>query len=594
MTLAPERLSGTAAPQVAEWAMPNRWSSLVFGAKAIAYRVQRLLADLVAGPCRLNKATSAAFPAVLGECRTPLWSDGRAEEHGYQLGKVQNLRRAAAALDGVLVPAGAVFSFWKQIGRASRQRGFVTGRMLQQGCLVPATGGGLCQLSNAIYEAALQSGCQIVERHAHSRRVAGSAAALGRDATVAWNYVDLRFRPRDPLRIEARLTREELVIRFQGKQGAAPSRPGSDVELAAAQPIARSCATCGEVSCFRHEHHAVHAVGAGCTAYLVDENWPEFQDYVAREHRPADVFGQPIDGARWRLPRYDWHADGFARTGAASFQALRRMIAIRRAPAQGPARRTAELRGAERIAARLAGLLTPDVTRVCVAQSLLPYLWREGHLGGREVAVLMTRLPMSELQARLDKAFADHPERRTLGDFRASAELVEAEIEALAHAAHIVTPHRDIAALFPDRSVILDWKLPSGGEATRNAKPRRIAFPGPTIARKGAYELREAAQALGLEIVLLGSELEGPEFWRGLAVEKPNSSSEWLANVAAVVQPALVEERPRALLAALAAGVPVIATPACGLAAENGVTIVPPGNSAVLIEALKAVLGQRR
>jgi len=34
------------------------------------------------------------------------------------------LRRAAAAIDGVLVPAGAVFSFWKQIGRASWRRGF--------------------------------------------------------------------------------------------------------------------------------------------------------------------------------------------------------------------------------------------------------------------------------------------------------------------------------------------------------------------------------------------------------------------------------------------------------------------------------------
>ncbi|HXP03758.1 MAG TPA: VanW family protein, partial [Stellaceae bacterium] len=118
----------------------------------------------------MTKTPSAAFPAVLGECHTPLWSDGRPEEHAYQLGKVQNLRRAAAAIDGVLVPAGAVFSFWKQIGRASWRRGFVTGRMLQQGCLVPATGGGLCQLSNAIYEAALQAGCEIVERHAHSRR----------------------------------------------------------------------------------------------------------------------------------------------------------------------------------------------------------------------------------------------------------------------------------------------------------------------------------------------------------------------------------------------------------------------------------------
>ena len=267
------------------------------------------------------------------------------------------------------------------------------------------------------------------------------------------------------------------------------------------------------------------------------------------------------------------------------------MIAIRRAPAQGPTRRNAELAGAERIAARLARLLTPEVTKICVAQSLLPYLWRDGHLGGREIEVLMTRLPLGELQARLDRAFAAHPERATLADFRAPPALVEAEAEALAYAAHIATPHCDIASLFPGKATLLDWKLPAHRPTARPAAARRIAFPGPTVARKGAYELREAARELGVEIVLLGNELEGPDFWDGLAVRKPQPGGDWLAGVAVVVQPALVEERPRALLAAVAAGVPVIATPACGLAARDGVTLVPPGDPAALMEALSFVLG---
>ena len=97
-----------------------------------------------------------------------------------------------------MVPAGETFSFWKQVGRATRRRGFVAGRELREGCLVANIGGGLCQLSNALYEAALAAGFEIVERHAHSRRVPGSRAALQRDATVFWNYVDLRFRARAP------------------------------------------------------------------------------------------------------------------------------------------------------------------------------------------------------------------------------------------------------------------------------------------------------------------------------------------------------------------------------------------------------------
>jgi hypothetical protein len=221
----------------------------------------------------------------------------------------------------------------------------------------------------------------------------------------------------------------------------------------------------------------------------------------------------------------------------------------------------------------------------------LPHLWCNGHLGGREVEVLMTRLPMGELHARLDRALAAHPERATLGDFRAPVALVEAETEALAYAARIVTPHREIARLFPDKATILDWQMPTVRRAVPAARPRRIAFPGPTVARKGAHAVCEAARALGLEVVALGSELEGPDFWSGIAMRKPAPGFGWLDQVAAVVQPAIAEERPSHLLTALVAGVPVIATPACGLAAQEGVTIVPADDTGALIAALKTVLG---
>src|SRR5262249_34971018 len=152
----------------------------------------------------------------------------------------------------------------------------------------------------------------------------------------------------------------------------------------------------------------------------------------------------------------------------------------------------------------------------CVAQSLLPFLWRQGHLAARGLRVLMTRLPMAELQASLDRAWALHPERSNLHDFRAPEWLVEAESEGLAAADGIVTPHAAIAALFPGKALLLDWQMPPAMPRTRQPQPRLIAFGGPTIARKGAYELREAARALDLEILLLGRELEGDEFWRGV------------------------------------------------------------------------------
>jgi hypothetical protein len=573
--------------QMAPSARPTRLGRLVFETKASVLRLNRARRDLVSGPRRLSGADAAAFPVVLAESRTPLWSDLRPEEQAHQRGKVHNLRRAARQLNGVRVPAGAVLSFWKQVRRASRRRGYVDGRMLQQGCLVPAIGGGLCQLSNALYQVALEGGAQIVERHAHSRIVPGSAAAWGRDATVAWNYVDLRFRARQEMLIEVQLDQHSLSVRLRGRTDAhVPAvEPSQAVET---RPVAASCASCGDTACHRQERPSDPRTGA--TAYLVDEGWPEFVDYVHRVHRSGDRLGLPIDGARWGLSRHRWTSREFAMVRTATGASLMRAIAARRLQADGPARLAAQFAAAGRIASRLSGVLDPDVTHVCVAQSLLPFLWREGHLGGRSFSVLMNRLPMLTLEARLDAAWRSDPSRVSLVDFRAPEALARAEAEALAAADCIVTPHAEIAAMFPGRAEQLDWQMPAA--AARYERPgRSIAFPGPTIARAGAYELREAAQVLDLEVLPLGRTLEQLGFWHGIRARLPQapSGSDWLRSVAAVVQPALVEAQPRRLLAALAAGVPVIATAACGIAPRSGLVIVPPHDPAALIAALEQV-----
>jgi hypothetical protein len=562
--------------------MPSRMSDVLFRFKVLVFRLRRLARDLMDSVPRLP-VSKTFLPGVVSVSRTPLWSDARPEERLMQLGKVQNLRLAARLLDGTNIAPGRTFSFWKQLGHPNRLRGFAAGRMLQQGCMVPSVGGGLCQLSNALYDAALKAGCEIVERHAHSRVVPGSVAAAGRDATVAWNYVDLRFQAKANLQLRVRVLRDELVVEFRGDRDAS-SRVGQRL-AAIASATAQTCGTCGEVSCFRHEHGG--AAPAARTAYLVDEAWPEFVAFVVREHKPQDSLGVPIEGKRWGLKRYDWNTDGFRDVAAATDLAFRRSLAARRLAKQGPERQNFQLRAAAALAKRLSRLLTADVTNVVVAQSLLPFLWRDGHLGGRRFRVLMTRLPIRELQKRLDAAAQHHPERTTLADFRAPPEIAAWEDEALEAADEIVSPHAELTASYGKRAVPLAWRMPSQsvGEPARGA---RIAFPGPTIARKGAFELRDAARRLGIEVVPLGNELEGGDFWSGVRLAPPDAKN-WLSGISAVVQPAVIEESPRKLLAALANGIPVIATRACGLPPQRGLTIIPAGDIDALVEAIQRV-----
>jgi hypothetical protein len=573
----------------------TRAGAVLFVLKAWILRVHRLLRDLRGGrPARHPRGGALAAAPVLAQSVTPLWTESEPGERPLVAGKIYNLRLALRRLDGVEVPAGAVFGFWAQVGRATRRRGFVAGRELREGCLVPSVGGGLCQLSNALYAAALDAGFQVVERHSHTRVVPGAAAERGRDATVFWNYVDLRFRAPAPFRIEARMDADALTVRFRG----APSRdaPGPLAAPPARVPALRvlgaaprSCMSCGEGACFRHIERA-DASSFGRAAHLVDEWWPELDGYLASVRRPGDLLALPLDGRRLRRPNYAWTTAGAGRVHQSPEVALERAWRSRRLAAQGAARQRALLRMAEKLARSYAPALAYDVTHLVVAQGLLPFLWRDGHLDGRTFDVLMTQLPMEMLHARLDLAARLHPGSRTLADFRADPALVQAEAEALARARTLVTPHAEVAALFAGRAVLLPWARPSGPAAplrTGGARPR-IVFPGPTAGRKGAYELRDAVAGMDVEVVPLGSALEGPGFWDG--VRTAPAADPPLDGAALVVLPAFVEHRPRRLLHALSRGIPVIATEACGIPPGEGVVHVPPGDAAALRAAILAAL----
>jgi hypothetical protein len=176
-----------------------------------------------------------------------------------------------------------------------------------------------------------------------------------------------------------------------------------------------------------------------------------------------------------------------------------------------------------------------------------------------------------------------HPERTLLADFRASDDVANAEADALAVAARVLTPSAYVAEIFGSRAVKLPWSMPPRAHFSSGDW---IAFPGPTAARKGAYEVREAARRLGLTVSLSGRELEGADFWQGVSTVRPTT---WLEGCRAVVLPAVVEDQPRKLLEAVASGVPVIATEACGLGPMEGVITVPSDDVDALVAAIQSV-----
>lgn len=555
-----------------ETALPTRRAAIIFRGKATLLQLRRSINNTFSERMRkFNRGERFVELPILASSVTPLWTESEPEEQFLVAGKIENLRRAAKLLNGVEIPAGEIFSFWKHIGRATRRRGFTTGREIREGCVIPNLGGGLCQLSNALYSSALTANCEIVERHAHSRVIAGSLAEKDLDATVFWNYIDLRFRPRNDLRIEVSLDTNDLIVGFRGVRADSETITKKQRRiLHESEP--NSCATCGEGDCFRSIHPADNPSKMR-TAFLVDEFSAEFDEHISAERSRDDVLLIPIDGRRFRKANYAWRTDGFDRTKQSLPITLLRSYRSRKLAAQGAARQRNLLSMSERLALDFSRKLRPDMLHIVVQQNLLPYLWQNGDLGGRTFDVLMNALPMEALQKRLDLAHSKNPESPTLGDFRADPQLVKSESEALAAASKIITAHSDIASLFPQKATMLDWKMPPENITDRlnNPKPT-IVFPASTVGRKGCYELREAIRDMNIKLVLLGPVIESPRFWEGFDVERGDENS--LLSADLVVLPAYVEHRPLRLLKAAAAGVPVIASSACGVENVDGIETI--------------------
>ncbi len=111
-----------------------------------------------------------------------------------QQNKIVNLKIAVQKLNGAVINPGEIFSYWKLIGKPTRQKGYLEGMVLHNGRVQAGVGGGLCQLSNLIFWMALHTPLTVIERHRHGYDVfpdAGRTQPFGSGATCFYPHGDL-------------------------------------------------------------------------------------------------------------------------------------------------------------------------------------------------------------------------------------------------------------------------------------------------------------------------------------------------------------------------------------------------------------------
>jgi vancomycin resistance protein YoaR len=105
--------------------------------------------------------------------------------------RITNLRLGVELLDDTLVPPGGTFSLNEAIGERTVERGFRAAPVIIGTEYEEEVGGGTSQVATTVFNAAWEAGVDIVERNPHSLYI--SRYQLGRDATVYWPSLDLKF-----------------------------------------------------------------------------------------------------------------------------------------------------------------------------------------------------------------------------------------------------------------------------------------------------------------------------------------------------------------------------------------------------------------
>ncbi len=127
-----------------------------------------------------------------------------------------NIALALGKFNGLRVNAGEQVSFNQIVGKRTAAQGFREAKIIVNGEYVDGIGGGVCQVSTTIFNAAVQAGLQITESHHHSLR--SSYVPLGHDAMVSGN-ADLRFvnNTGAPIYFETKFQNHRLTVTIYGR-----------------------------------------------------------------------------------------------------------------------------------------------------------------------------------------------------------------------------------------------------------------------------------------------------------------------------------------------------------------------------------------
>ena len=151
-----------------------------------------------------NMIGQEAFPDLLGSFSTNYVSNPD---------RTTNLRLAANKINGTVLMPDEVFSYNGIVGERTISAGYKNAAIYQNGEVVDGLGGGICQISTTLYNAALFANLEMVELYNH--QFVPSYVTAGRDATVVYGVKDFKFKNSRKYAIKITCSVSGGVAKFQ-------------------------------------------------------------------------------------------------------------------------------------------------------------------------------------------------------------------------------------------------------------------------------------------------------------------------------------------------------------------------------------------
>lgn len=159
--------------------------------------IKKHIKNLTSGATYAKTVQDRYLPNLVSEHSSYMIKTGPGIDPVLQKNKAVNIELAGSRINGLLIRPGEVFSLWITVGKITKKKGYMDGRVIESNRIKPGTGGGLCNLGNTIHLLILDSPLDVTEFHSHSDALApdhGKRVPFATGTSISYNNLDYQVK----------------------------------------------------------------------------------------------------------------------------------------------------------------------------------------------------------------------------------------------------------------------------------------------------------------------------------------------------------------------------------------------------------------